>query len=373
MNRKAFGILFLAACLFIVLAIVGQNRVGTGPIAGDSAGTQLLAGLSDNLNGISRVAITGAGGQQLVGLERVDDQWTVSETGGYPAERSKINALLIALAEARIVEEKTSNPELHSRLGVEDIEDPEATGLEVSLIDANGEAFEVMLGDTYTSGQVYARIADNDQSVLIDRNPEIARDPGDWVVTDIINVASDRVQRVEITQANEAKLVIRKDAPGTGDFIVDGIPEGRELQYAGVANVTAGLLQNLRLDDVQPATDELTGPVVISEFWMFDGLVVTVATTGVGDDAWLTFDARFEPDHALSFAGAQAAGDLGAAESSDEPDEAGADPASPADSARAEAEIINGRLADWRYRIPSYQLSQLTRRIEDLLKPQTTE
>jgi hypothetical protein len=345
MNRKAFGILILAACLFVVLAIVGQNRVGTGPIAGDSAGSRLLAGLSDNLNSISQVAISGAGGQQLVGLERADGQWTVSETGGYTAERAKVNALLIALAEARIVEEKTSNPTLHSRLGVEAIADPDATGTEISLNVANGDSFTIVLGDTYTSGQVYARLASNDQSVLIDRNPDVARDPSDWVARDIVNIASDRVQRVEITQANGEKLVIRRDDPGTADFGVDAIPAGRELQYAGVANVTANLLQNLRLDDVRPVSDEQAGPVVISEFWMFDGLVVTVTTTGVADDAWLTFDARVDSETAVASA----------------------------DSAEAEADDINDRVADWEYRIPSYQLSQLTRRIEDLLKPPPTE
>lgn len=372
MNRKAFGILILAASIFIVLAIVGQNRVGTGPIAGDSAGTQFLTDLSDKLNEVSRVSITGAGGQQLVGLERVDDRWTVSEAGGYPAERTKVNALLIALAEARIVEEKTSNQTLHSRLGVEDVENAEAIGLEVSLIADNGDTFEVVLGDSYTSGQVYARLADSDQSVLIDRNPDVARDPGDWVVADIISVASDRVQRVEIAQADGERLVIRKEARDAENFSVDEIPAGRELQYAGVANVTGNLLENLRLDDVRPASDELSGPLVISEFWMYDGLVVTVTTTGVGNDAWLMFNARFDADQALSFADTALTDGLVAAESSAEPDDTGG-ARTTAESARTEAENINGRLADWQYRIPPYQLSQLTRRIEDLLQPQTTE
>jgi len=369
MNRKAFGLLILVAAILIALAVVSQNGVNTRPIAGDSAGTQLLTGLSDELNGVSRISITGAGGQQLVGLERADDEWTVQEAGGYPAERSKVNALLISLAEAKIVEEKTSNPDLHSRLGVEAIENPEAAGVEVTLLLESGERFDVILGDTYTSNQVYARRADDDQSVLIDRNPDVARDPGDWVVADIINLDSDRVQRVEITQASGERLVIRKETPGAANFAVDEIPEGRELQYAGVANVTANLLQNLRLDDVQPADDELTGPMVISEFWTFDGLVVTVTTTGVGDDAWLALRARFDTDQALLYSDTPDSDDLVAADPVEEADSVEA----PEESARAEAESLNRRLADWRYRIPSYQLSQLTRRSEDLLKPPASE
>jgi hypothetical protein len=314
-----------------------------------------LAGLADNLNEISQISITGAGGEQLVGLQRTADEWTVSEAGGYRADRPKVNALLIALAEASMVEEKTSNPELHSRLGVEAVEGADAAGLGISLRNASGENFDLVLGDTYTGSQVYARVADSNRSVLIDRNPEVARDPGGWVVTDIVSIADDRIRRVEIVQADGATLVIRKEAPGDGNFIVDDIPEGRELQYAGVANVSANLLQNLRLDDVRPADEELSGPVVVSEFSAFDGLVVTVTATGAGDEAWLEFDASFDAD-----AGTEADADTAGGDSVE------------ADVA-AEADAINQRLAGWQYRIPPYQLSQLTRRIEDLLKPRATE
>lgn len=372
MNQKAFGILILVAGIFAVLAIIGQNRIGTGSIAGDSAGTRLLTGLADNLNGVNRVLVTGAGSQQLVGLERSEDEWIVTEAGGYPAERAKVNALLIALAEARVVEEKTANPDLHARLGVETITSPEATGLEVSLFTNNDERFDVVIGDTYSAGQVYARLADANQSVLLDRNPEIARDPSDWVITEIINVAGDRVQRVEITQASGETLVIRKDARGAVNFDVDDVPDDRELQYAGVANVTANLLQGLRLDAVRPAADTLIEPTVISEFWMFDGLVVTVTTTGEGDDAWLTFNARFEVDQALTFAEEDIADELGAADSTEAAVESDAAERS-ANSSLAEADEIDRRLADWQYRIPAYQLSQLTRRMDDLLQPEPTE
>jgi hypothetical protein len=112
--------------------------------------------------------------------------------------------------------------------------------------------------------------------------------------------------------------------------------------------------------------------VVVSEFWTFDGLVVTVTTTGVDDEAWLALRARFDTDQALAFAGTPDADDFeaatDAAEATDE-----ADAIEAPESARAEAESLNERLAGWQYRIPSYQMSQLTRRIEDMLKPQTTE
>jgi hypothetical protein len=336
--------------------------------------------LNDDLDDVSQVLITGAGGQQIVSLTRAADAWIVSEADGYVAERSTVNALLIALAEARIVEEKTANPELHSRLGVEDIDDADATGVEVAVVTDDGARYDAVFGYEYNGGQVYARLADSDRSVLIDRNPEIARDPADWVVSEIIDIASDRVQRVEITQADGERLVIRKNTRSAGNFSVDDIPDGRQLQYAGVANVTASVLTSLELDAVRRAAADQAGPVVSSEFWMFDGLVITVTTTGEGEDAWLSFAARFDVEQALAYATDPDAG-ADADADADEPGDAGSvvrpseTDASEANefSARDEAEQIDSRLADWNYRIASYKLSQLTRRVEDLLQPETDE
>jgi len=359
MSRKALGILIIVAGVLVVLAVIGQGRNGTGSIAGDSAGSLLLPVLTDTVNEIDQVSINGAGRQRLVSLERENGAWVVAEAGGYPAARSEVNALLIALAEARIVEEKTANPESHALLGVESIVRADAAGLQIALVSSAGDRFEVVLGDAYGVGQRYARVGLADQSVLIDRSPDISREPGDWVVSDIISVASDRVQRVDISHADGERLEIRKATRDSGNFSVENLPAGRELQYAGVANVTADLLQSLQLDAVERRQSEQTGPSVVSEFWMFDGLIVTVTVTGENENAWLTFSARFDVDQALTFA-SESNGDEIAGQSRE-------------DDAIFEAEAINLRLADWQYRIPSYQLSQLTRRMEDLLLPEADE
>ena len=49
------------------------------------------------------------------------ETWTVAERDNYPADTGRLRKLLLELAEARLLEEKTSNPELYDRLKVEDI------------------------------------------------------------------------------------------------------------------------------------------------------------------------------------------------------------------------------------------------------------
>ncbi len=80
------------------------------------------------------------------------------------------------------------------------------------------------------------------------------------------------------------------------------------------------------------------------------------AEAGDDEDPWLWFSASFDADQAAAFAAA----------ADQDPDSSEAD-------ATAEANDINARLSGWRYRIPAYKHSQLTRRMEDLLQPVTDE
>ena len=61
-----------------------------------------------------------AGDARVVELKRRASSWTVSERDNYPADEAKLRKLLIAIADAKLDEEKTSNPESYATLGVED-------------------------------------------------------------------------------------------------------------------------------------------------------------------------------------------------------------------------------------------------------------
>jgi hypothetical protein len=375
MNRRNFAILALVAVILAVLAIVGQRRNDTASIAGESAGTLLLPALAGRLDAVGQVLIDGGGDKRLVTLERTDDAWSVDERDGYPADTKKLNALLIALSEARIVEEKTANPDFYSRLGVEAIDNPDAGGLRLTLV-ADDDQYAVVLGDAYGNDERYARLPESERSVLVDKNPDVSRDPSDWVLKQIVSVAGKRVQRVEIMHADGERLVIRKESPDETNFTVDNIPEGRELQYASIGNVTGTVLQDLQLEAVARRADDRPEPDVVSKFFTFDGLVVTASAASMDDDEhWLTFNASFDPDQAAAFAPTTPAEDASA--SDDDEAAAGGDEAAEADSGAAdapgpdiaaEAAMIDARVDGWQYRIPSYQYSQMTRRMEDLLK-----
>lgn len=365
MSRRALIALLVAVVVLGAAAVIGNREPAP---TGSRQGAAFVPELAAALNDIERVTLTTSDAAPAVTLERRADEWTVAEKDGYRADIGKLRAALRALADARVLEPKTANPELHARLGVEDVTGESAAGVAISFSAGARVLPTVILGNTEGADYRYARRADEPQSFLIDQDPDLPRNASQWVDAEILDVRGTRVQQVTITHPDET-VVIAKSTPDAANFDVADVPEGRELLYAGVANVVGNALRELKLEDVaraDPAAEPAAGAVAV-EFRTFDGLVVTARGTEEGDDAWLTFSASFDPEQAARFADAPAA-DAPAADAPSASEQS-ADDADPA----AEAAAINARTAGWRYKIASYQYDQLTRRMSDLLKPPPAE
>lgn len=363
MNRRSFVILAVVTAALALLAVLGQRGDGDS-IAGDSAGEPVLPGLAGRLDEVVGITMTGAGRERLVTLAADDDGWRVAELGGYPAETGRINGLLIALGEARIVEEKTADPAYYDRLGVEPVDGTDATGLELELQTGDGDAYAIVLGAAYGNDERYARRGDGERSYLIDRDPEVARNAADWVEPGIIDIPGERIQRVTIRHADGEVLVLEKAARAEPNFSVADLPEGRELEYAGVADVTAEVLESLNLEEVAPRSPTDTEPLVVADFVSFDGLVVSVTAAAPDTEAEADADAVAADGAAwLEFSATVDAGQAAAYADENQNEDGSPDTA----AVEAEAAALNARLGDWRYRIASFKYSQLTRRLESLL------
>jgi hypothetical protein len=346
-QRNVFILLGALVVLGLLVAIGQSNRS-----ADTAAGAAFVPGLTGAINDIERVTVTTANGETVATLERRPEAWVVVEKNAYRADVAKLRQTLAALGEAKTLEAKTATPALHSRLGVEDVGGADATGISLAFTAAGKELPTLILGNVEGTKFRYARRANEAQSYLIDRNPDVPRTTALWLDTSIVDVRSDRVRAVTITHPDGEVLALAKPGPDAPNFDVAGVPAGRELMYPGVANVIGNGLRELNLEDVEPAANPLEGMPVSVEFRTFDGLVVRAEGWKVGEDSWLAFTASVDT--------AQAA----AAPPTD-----GAAPASPAADPAAEAERINARVGGWRYRVASFQYDQLTRRMADLLKP----
>lgn len=340
MSKRTVAILLAAFAVLLVLVLAGQRQGG----APAGTGEPLVAGLAGALGDIERVTITKANGEAVATLERRTDNWVVSDKHGYVANAGKLRQALTSLGEAHLLEQKTANPELYGRLGVEDVTAPNAAGISVAFSAPGRELATIILGNAEGAKFRYARRVGEMQSYLVDRNPDVPRAAAQWVDSVIIDVRSERVREVAITHPDGDDVRISKTGPELANFEVATVPNGRELSYPGVANVIGNALRELNLEDVEPAGTAPAEPQTTAEYRTFDGLVVKVTGIERNEESWITLEASVDP--------------------------AATPPASPAPAAdvNAEAARINAKVGGWRYKIAGFQYDQMTRRMADLLK-----
>lgn len=325
MTRRTVQVL-AALIVGLVLLLLVVNRDGNDIPAGR---TLFLPGFKAVANDARQISISRSGENDVIVARRDDGRWTVSSRDGYPADVGKLGQLITALADARVVEEKTSNPANYQRLGVDDPGD----GGSGTLVTITGPDFSysAILGNTAQGNYRYARVPDQGMSYLIDQNPSSPESAGDWLQPEILDIAASRVQRMSVTHSDGETVVIEKNDETQADYDVIGVPEGRELEYAAVGNAMAGALAGLELDDVRKRVDTAaaTSVTVVTH----DGMTVTAEVVGGDDSTWVAFAAQGEDSGIVD-----------------------------------EAEAINERLSGWQYRVPEYRKNLLTRRWDDLLK-----
>ena len=327
MNRRTFIILIVT--IAVMSAILISNRQD---FSGDEE-QRVLPGLESELNDITKLTLRTAGNRTAVTLIKGTERWAVAERGNYAADVGKIRKNLIALANATVIEEKTADPTLYARLGVEDIANENATGVEV-VIDGPS-AHRIIVGKTGVRGNLaYARKSEAAGSLLIEADLDLGAEPADWLDRTIIDMPSSDVSRVTTTHPDGETVEIEKAEKEASGFKLVNQPADTELTYAGAADSIGAALAGLDFDDVAArAGIDLTGTrPVVTRFETFDGLIVTANTYAIDDKGYVGFE----------FAGE--------------------------DTATDNVAELDARLGDWLFEIPSYKSDQLTRRMSDLLQ-----
>ncbi len=363
MSARNVLILLGAVVMLLALVLFGQRGSSGG------SGKLFAPSLEAALNDLERVTITKANNETIVALERKPEGWVATNKSDYAADVGKLRQGLRALAEAKILEQKTASPELYSHLGVEDVSGEKAAGLAIALTAKGKDLPVLILGNADGSKHRYVRRAGEAPSYLIDKNPEFARGVGQWLDAQIVDVRSDRIAQVTITQPDGQVVRISKPNKDAANYEVADVPKGRELLYPGVANVIGSSLRELNLEDVEPAAASPPAKPTVVEFHAFDGLVVRAEGEKRGDASWVSFTASVD---AAQVARATAAATptppaQGAGAPADTPKPVAPPPAAP--DPAADAARINAKVGPWRYKIATFQYDQMTRQLAELLKP----
>jgi hypothetical protein len=294
MSRQRFIVLMAAA----LLAIVGAMYLSTQRnLPRDAHGMALLPALGGELDTVTSLNVLKGSATPTVTIQKQGDQWTVAQRANYPADVAKVHKLLLALSDAKIREEKTSDPASYAVIGVEDPSKPGATGSEIELTAKDGK-HGVIVGK-FTGQGSFVRRAGEKVSYSVEPGISFEAEPRFWLETRLLDIPADKIQSMEFKPATGAPYSVRRvpvaeatpptppPAPPATKYTLDGVPSGRQPADAPSLAPSPTLLSNLASDDVAAAGDiDFSKPSVVT-VTLSDGGVLTFTGTAVGDKRWI--------------------------------------------------------------------------------------
>jgi hypothetical protein len=404
MNAKTLYILIAMAVLALIAAIVINSSNKPESDVSDQA-KALLPALHGHVNDVSAITLTGADNKPLATLKRGSDGWTVAEKSGYPADMAKIREFLLKLDAATIIEQKTGNPKHYADLGVDDVKDKDAKGI---LVDIAGLAQPVkLIVGNYNGaggGGTFVRLDGQEQSWLAKGNLSVDKNIAEWEKRDLTDIAANRLKSVILTNPDGKQLKVFKEQTGDSNFKVADVPKGRETSSEFAANGLGSTLAGLKADDAFAAKDVAPGDKVYkAEYAAFDGLVVDVSgwekdskdyaqltarLDAAAADAQIAIEqakAKADYDTAVQAASKKAADDKSTANppAAAPPVAEVAKPLAVSDAAKdrqqrldasnKELEALNKTFSGWTFVLPSFKYSNITKGMDDMLKPLETK
>jgi hypothetical protein len=375
MNQKTLiGLLAVAIVAVGAAFAINHSRKPLSDVSAQ-AGT-LVPGLRDHVNDVSRVSLVGANKQVLVSLERDGNGWKVIEKGGYPADVGKLRDYLLKLADATLLEQKTSNSARYADLGVTDMDDPQAKGIQVELQGlASPVQFIVGTFDGPTNGSFVRRVGESQSwlakgSLLPDKNAS------DWLRKDLGDISSSRVASVSITRGEGKTLSISKTSEDDSLYTVANLPKGRELSSEYAPNGLASVLADLRFDDVAPTSEVAPAEDAIkARYSLFDGIVVDATSWLVGEKRYTTLKASLDQAKAEAYVASKSSTGEAPPEANSESAETNSsdgkgEEAKPS-TADLEKEVasLNAAFDGWSFVLPPHKNANIDKSMDDLLKP----
>ncbi len=267
--------------------------------AADNIGAAILPGLEAALNDIEELEVITAGNEVLATITRSTTGWVVKQRNGYPADISKVRAVLLNLAQAKIVEEKTSNQELYAKLGVEDISTKDAQSVKAVVKYTNQRA-ELIVGKPgpQINKSRYVRLANSDTSWLIDQKIDLKHQPDYWLKKDILSIEPSDVAAVKITlQEDGAILDIANSDDENNTFTVTNLTDPNSQVIEAELHQVTNALSSFQLLDVASADQLVDTPSSMTvDYQLKSGATINLVAYDIEDAHYASIQASVNED-----------------------------------------------------------------------------
>jgi Domain of unknown function (DUF4340) len=300
MNRQRLTSLIVIALLALGVATYWTTRHNTSH---DSSGALLFPSLGTQLNGVSEIIVYKGADTPAVSVQKKGELWTVSQRANYPADLAKLRRLMLSLTDAKIIEEKTSNPASYSIIGVEDPKKPEASGAEVDLTAPDGK-HALIVGKSAPDG-TYVRRASEEKSYSVAPGISVDAEPRFWIDTKLLDLNLNDIQRLDVKIDGAPEYVLHRAAPlpaaaaapaasappippPPSEFVLDNVPAGRKIADPATVAPSTTTYSNLTIDDVAQAQTVDMSKFSVVKATLANGNVVTLTGAVLGEKHWVT-------------------------------------------------------------------------------------
>ena len=296
MKPTSFAALAVATALVLAIAIVtygAQNRWSQAKVSGAS----LFPNLAAQAPRIAKIELKQ--GEKALTLARDKDAWSLADRGGYPAKADAVRALLVKVAQAELVEGKTSNKERYAQLELEDPAGKDAKSRLLRIADDKGAAIaEAIVGkkrhDAFGASKsgTYVRKPGDAQTWLSNADLDVSLAVRDWVQPSLLELGAAKIAKLTIEAPGEEPLVIERDAANTSKHTLVGIPDGKKLKEGAGIDGIVRAAGSIDLEDVRkPAGTGSGSDAGTAKIEADGGLGVVVKLRKEGEDYWATLDA----------------------------------------------------------------------------------
>lgn len=329
--------------ILIVFLIVGagayfysgnKDRINVS----DRIGSPVIPHLQDSLNDVREIKIYGAKNQVLSTVSRSETGWSVPQRDGYPADVSKVRVMLLNLAEANIIEEKTSSPDLYSRLGVEDVTNDDAQGIKL-VIHFDDSSAELIVGKPgpQINKSHYVRHVSDETSWLINRKLDLKHPPEYWLKKDILSIEPAQISAVKVSLKDGSELEIANSGDDANNFRVVNLSDPDSQVVDAELHQLTNALSSFQLIDIGDAekTRQLT-PDMIVNYELKSGAVIKLTAYEIDGDYYATVMAASLDDE-------------------------------PAETVQAYVQSLQQATSGWVYKIPSVTYEAMYKREADVL------
>ena len=350
----------------IILAIVTVVAILAAVFADKNRSTDISSGkehvfpqLSTQINDVHNLSLEKYG--QSLSLVKLDNTWVIKEADNYPANFGKIKESVIAVSKLMILSNKTSNPDLYGRLGVEDPASEKSNSLLMSLGDAEGNVLATLIVGSIRHSKsadsqpgLYVRFPDSDTALLAEGRLQLSADIRDWFNRNLMDIDGARISSIVIERADAPVVSLHREKD-TDDFSLDNIPEDKEIQSAVIITRMSTMLESLAAEGVRSSSSVSDYIVSTTRLSTFDGLQISISNAIVDGSSYASFSFSADDSETVD-AGSEDTGEMDGQASVSE-----------------EAAMLNKVHSGWAYQIPDYKFELFDESLDDLVRSHSAD